>query len=403
MDVEPVAPEQRLRIAVLGDFDGVHTRSWLRWFVERGHEVHAISYYAPAAPLDGVRLHVLRARRQSADGKRQRSGQQTADGKRGGGRVPGSLMRLAHGVRYWFAGLRRVLREIRPDVFHAHYVVEHGFYGALAGYHPYVVTAWGSDVLVEPGRDVVSKLIAKWTVRRADLVTSNNTYMADRIVALGAPRSKVEIVTLGADRYFLDRSGASVNVLPAVPARAPVVLSTRAHEPLYNIGEIVGAYEQAVRSVPGARLVVAHGGSQSAELSRRAAVSAGRIEFIGFVGREALRDAMTGADVFVSVPSSDGTSVALLQAMAAGCFPIVSDLPTQRELIDDGVNGFRVPLHRPDVLAERIKQALADDELRRTAAARNRLIVEERGLNEKQMAKMEALYWALVRARGDGR
>jgi glycosyltransferase involved in cell wall biosynthesis len=213
----------------------------------------------------------------------------------------------------------------------------------------------------------------------------------------------VEIVTLGTDRYFLDRAGSSVNVRPADPARAPVVLSTRAHEPLYNVGEIVDAYEQVVRSRPGARLVVAHGGSQSAELSRRAAASAGRIEFLGFVGREALRDAMTGADVFVSVPSSDGTSVALLQAMAAGCFPIVSDLPTQRELIDDSVNGFRVPLHRPDVLAERIKQALADDALRRAAAAHNAALVEERGLNEKQMAKMEALYRSLVRARGDGR
>ncbi len=106
---------------------------------------------------------------------------------------------------------------------------------------------------------------------------------------------------------------------------------------------------------------------------------------------------MTGAEVFVSVPSSDGTSVALLQAMAAGCFPIVSDLPTQRELVEDGVNGFRVPLHRPDVLAERIARALADAPLRRAAAARNLEIVDDRGLNETEMARMEGLYLGLRR------
>lgn len=401
MEVEPVAPEQRLRIAVLGDFDGVHTRAWLRWFVERGHDVHAISYYPPAAPLDGVTLHVLRARQHTASSKQQRAAREEDDSGNGQrrGRLPRGLLRLVHGVRYQTAGLRRVLREVRPDVFHAHFLVEHGFYGALAGFHPYVVTAWGSDVLVEPGRDAVSKLIAKWTLHRADLVTSNNAYMGERIVALGAPRSRVEIVTLGADRYFLERADASVNVRPADAGRAPVVLSTRAHEPLYNVGEIVDAYEQVVRARPGVRLVVAHGGSRTAELSRRAAASAGRIEFLGFVGREALRNAMTGADVFVSVPSSDGTSVALLQAMAAGCFPIVSDLPSQRELVEDGVNGFRVPLHRPDVLADRIKQALSDGGLRRAAAVRNRAIVEERGLNETQMAKMESLYRSLVRRR----
>lgn len=395
MDVEPVAPGRRLRIAVLGDFDGVHTRSWLRWFIERGHDVHAISYYPLAAPLDGVTLHVLRERAQAthAPGTRTRSDRQRTT-------IPRSVLRLAHGARYQAAGLRRVLREIQPDVFHAHFLVEHGFYGALAGFHPYVITAWGSDVLVEPQRDPVSKLIARWALRRADLVTSNNAYMAERIVALGAPRSKIEVVTLGADRFFLERFDASVNVLPHDPMRAAVVLSTRAHEPLYNIGEIIDAYERVARAHPEVRLVIAHGGSLSADLSRRAAASAGRIEFIGVVGREALREAMTQADVFVSVPSSDGTSVALLQAMGAGCFPIVSDLPTQRELVEGGVNGFRVPLHRPDFLAERIKQALGQPELRRGAAARNRAIVEERGLNEVEMAKMEALYRQLTDRKG---
>ncbi len=393
MDVERVAASDRLRIAVLGDFDGVHARAWLRWFAERGHDVHAISFYPPSAALDRVKLHVLRPRTADAAGARGGAGATASS------RLPAGLMRLVHGARYRLAGLRRVLDEIAPDVFHAHFVVEHGFYGALAGVRPFVVTAWGSDVLVEPRRDPVSKLIARWTLRRADLVTSNNAYMADLIAALGAPRSRIEVVTLGADRYFMERRDASVNVRGRAPGGAPCVLSTRAHEPLYNVGEIIDAYAEVARSRPDARLVVAHGGSLTPALQRRAHDVPGRVEFLGFIDRAELRDAMTGAEVFVSVPSSDGTSVALLQAMAAGCFPIVSDLPTQREWIDDGVNGFRVPLHRPGVLAERISRALADAALRRNAAAINRDIVEARGLNETQMARMEQLYLRLVRSR----
>ena len=122
----------------------------------------------------------------------------------------------------------------------------------------------------------------------------------------------------------------------------------------------------------------------------------GDVEFLGFLDRARFRDALAEADVFVSVPSSDATSVALLQAMAAGCFPIVSDLPSQREWIEDGVNGFLAPLHRPDVLADLITRALDDAGLRRRAAERNRAIVEERGLNEVQMAKMERLYLRLA-------
>lgn len=389
MDVERVAPDDRLRIAVLGDFDGVHARAWLRWFVERGHDVHAVSFYPPASPLDGVTVHALR--------RRVASVASTAQGTPGAtSRLPSGLLRLVHGVRYRLAGLPRVLREIAPDVCHAHFVVEHGFYGALVGFHPYVVTAWGSDVLVEPERDLVTGMIARWTLRRADLVTSNNRYMAERIAELGAPPAKIEVITLGADRYFTEQRDASVNVRGRAPGQPPCVLSTRAHEPLYNVGDIIDAYAIIARARPDVRLVVAHGGSLTGQLRRHASGGGGRIDFAGFIDRAALRDAMTGAEVFVSVPSSDGTSVALLQAMAAGCFPIVSDLPTQRELVEDGVNGFRVPLHRPDVLADRVARALADAALRRAAAARNLEVVEERGLNETEMARMEGMYLSLA-------
>ncbi len=391
--IAPVSPDSRLRIAVLGDFDSVHTRSWLRWFIERGHDVHAVSFYPPATTLDGVTLHALSSRTRRA--RRLASDTEVSAAPAADARLPRGLIRIAHALRYQRAGLRRTLRAIAPDVVHAHFLVEHGFYGALANVHPYVVTAWGSDVLVEPERDRVSRMIARWTMGRADLLTSNNQYMAERMIALGARRDRVEIVTLGADRYVLDAHERSANVRPHEPSRPPVILSTRAHEPLYNIEEIFDAYEIVRDSRPDARLVVAHEGPQTGKLRQRAQASAGQIEFLGHVGREAFRDALTDAEVFVSVPSSDGTSVALLQAMAAGCFPIVSDLPTQRELIDDGVNGLRVPLHRPDLLAAAILRALGDPELRRSAAAANRRRVEERGLNENEMLRMEALYLRL--------
>jgi glycosyltransferase involved in cell wall biosynthesis len=300
-------------------------------------------------------------------------------------------------VRYRRAGLARVLREIAPDVVHAHFLVEHGFYGAVAGIRPYVVTCWGSDVLVEPRRDHISGFIARWTARRADALTSNNRYMAERLSALGAREDQVHVVTLGADRYFLGEETASVNVRAEAPGRARVVLSTRAHEPLYNVGEIIDAFAIARERLPDTRLVIAHGGSLTASLRARAGPLGDSVEFAGFLDHERLRAAMHRADVFVSVPSSDGTSVALLQAMAAGSFPIVSDLPSQRELVDDGVNGFRAPLHDPRALADRIVSALMDADLRRRAVAINRALVEDRGLNEREMEKLEAIYHALAR------
>ena len=142
-------------------------------------------------------------------------------------------------------------------------------------------------------------------------------------------------------------------------------------EALKQIDEVIEAYGRLARSRADVRLVVAHGGSLTARLQEQAREAGGRIEFVGYLDRAGFRAALGHAHVFVSVPSSDGTSVALLQAMGAGAFPIVSDLPTQHEWVEDGVNGFRVPAHRPDVLAERIGRALGDAELRRRAATHN--------------------------------
>ncbi|MEX0785298.1 MAG: glycosyltransferase, partial [Dehalococcoidia bacterium] len=59
--IERISPEQRLRLCVVGDLDGVHTQSWLRYFVDRGHDVHGVSYYVPARPPEGVTVHALRS------------------------------------------------------------------------------------------------------------------------------------------------------------------------------------------------------------------------------------------------------------------------------------------------------------------------------------------------------
>ena len=391
MDVESVNAARRLRIAVLADFDGPHARSWVRWFIARGHDVHAISFYPPRAAIEGASMHALKSG-DEARGGGLRAVRRTAS------RMPRGPARLGHAVRYRRAGLRDVVRRIDPDVLHAHYLVEHGFYGAFAGVRPYVVTAWGSDALVEPPRDPLTRLIARWVLGRADLVTSNNAYMAQRIVELGAPASKVEVVVLGAERYDTERAAESVNRRTGTPGELTII-STRAHEPLYNIAEILEAYGRVVRARADVRLVIAHGGSLTARLQERARDEGGRVEFVGYLDRASFRDALASAHVFVSVPSSDGTSVALLQAMAAGAFPIVSDLPTQHEWIDDGVNGFRVPLHRPEALSDRISRAIADADLRHRAADINLRSVEERGLNETQMARMEDLYHQLLQGR----
>jgi len=389
------APDGRrpLRIAVLGDLNGLHTRRWLAFFTGRGHEVHAISFYPPASPPDGVKVHALRDR--AAPGPASENAGRPASTLRQ--RLPPTAERLIQYVRYARAGLRRVVREISPDVFQAHFAAEHGFYGTAAGFHPYVVSCWGSDIFRVPATPA-GRLIVRRALRAADVVTVNDPEMASRSAALGARRERLVIARLGIDPAFLEPL-TSVN--EGDSSEHLIVLSDRALEPLYNIEAVIRGFALVADSLPSARLVVANDGSDRGRLEAlvRELRFEGRVEFTGYLDAARLRGVLAQAAVYVSVPDSDSLSVSTMEAMAAGAFPIVSDLPSQDGWIEDGRTGLRVPAGDWFALSVALRRALSDPELRRQAVAPNRAKVEAEGNREWNLGVVEERMYALVAGR----
>ena len=391
---EPL-PGPPLRIAVLADFEGPHTQRWLRVFVERGHKVHAISYYPVRAKLPGVTVHVL-------TGGQGQSGNRAIGQRRQGffkrllaAAMPPSVMRIVHGRRYKRAGLRDVLDEIRPDVFWAHYVVEHGYYASKADYHPFVVNAWGSDLYQAP-RSPLGRWLAHRVLRKADLVSCNDPELREEALKLGARFGDTIVTRLGADDVFFEAPYLSVNMESGANA-PPVVISDRALEPLYNVDTVLRAFARVHGAMPDVRLVVAGDGSQ-----RRRLESLARdldidkaVTFTGHLAPEALRDALAAAQVYVSVPDSDSLALSTMEAMAVGALPVVSDLPSQT-WIEDGENGLRVPPRDVEALAGALLRALREHELRFRAIAVNRVRVQMEGNLTRNMLALEKHFYRLA-------
>jgi len=388
----------RLRLCVLGDLDSIHTRRWMQPFVDR-HEVHAVSYYRPKAVPEGVELHVL--------DDRARPAETASDGaSRTASALPPNLLRIVNAFRYRRRGLARIIREVNPDVLHAHYLVEYGFFAATAGFHPLVISAWGSDVLVAARSSPLARLIARYTLRRADLVTSNNEHMTARLRAMGVPPERLATVVFGTDAFFLECQDASVNLRPADAAHPPTVISTRSLDsPLYNVDVVLRAFALLRARLPDAQLLVAGVGRLRPKLEALAQELglSESVRFLGWLDDAALRDALARSHVYVSVPDSDATSVATLSAMAAGCFPVLSDLATQHEWVEDGVNGFLVARRDAHALVQCLGDALEDDAIRHDAAERNRGIVEARGLWQKNALVMDDWYHRLAARRKEAK
>jgi L-malate glycosyltransferase len=376
----------RPRLCFIGNPDSIHVWRWAEHFAGRGFDVHIVSFYSPKRqPPAGVTVDFLRQRL---------DGTGTSGARTVLSHAPG-LLRLATAARLVRAGFRSVVTKLQPDLLHAHYVSDYGFLAALVGRHPLVVSAWGSDLLLDPRRSAITGAIVRWVLSRSELVTYDARQVAAAARRLGAAPQRMLEVVMGVENDYLQLAALA----PPPARRDPLIVSLRSLErTLYNVEVLVRAMPEVLRAQPGARLVIGNDGALRLNLEQIAAeLGVSRsVEFVGIVERPKQLAALLGrAAIYVSVPSSDGTSATLLEAMAAGAYPVVSDLLSNAEWIDEA-GGDLVPVGSVPELAAAIVRGLNQPDRRERAASRNLALVRQRGLWEANMARVEDAYLSLV-------
>jgi hypothetical protein len=107
------------------------------FLVERGNDVYVISFRP--ANIPGVKVHHIRALL---------------------GKV-GCLLAARQ--------ISQLIYHISPDLLHAHHVTSYGLVGALSGYHPYLISSWGSDVIWSPHQLFLLDWMLRYNFKQAEL------------------------------------------------------------------------------------------------------------------------------------------------------------------------------------------------------------------------------------------
>ncbi|MGA7237277.1 MAG: glycosyltransferase [Bryobacteraceae bacterium] len=354
-----------MRICYLANAASIHTERWASHFGRRGHDVTVASL--TNARIDGVDVRWI-------------------------GPDPNVRGRVAYLLAV--PRLRRLLREIKPDVVHAHYAGGYGLTAALSGFQPLALTAWGSDVLILPRASRLMRWLVQFALRRADLVTSMADHMTGAIHGLGVPKERILTLPFGVDtNLFHSHAGCGGD-----PSGHPTIVSTRHLEPIYNVGLLIEAMPAIAAAVPHVKLLLIGDGSERVRLQARVRDLdlARRVVFLGRKRPIEIASYLSGADLFVSTSLSDGNNISLNEAMACGAFPIATDIPANREWIRHGENGFLTDLHDPRTLAGLAIQALERADVRAQAAEMNWEIIQRRGSWAAAMETMERHYRNLI-------
>ncbi|CAH0351707.1 glycosyltransferase family 4 protein [Aquabacterium sp. CECT 9606] len=352
-----------LRILFFADASSVHTRRWVAAVVERGAEAVVIT--------------------------------------RQPGEVPGArqviVIRPGSDKASWFRALpemRRVVRQLakdfKPDLVHGHYVTSYGLWAAACGLScPKVLTAWGSDILVTPKQSRLMRWVVGWSLRRADLITADSMDMVEEIAGYD-PTAPVHQILWGAD---------TDKFTPAAPASDFEVVSLRSWERNYNIDLVIEAFARflTLRPHSHALLHLLGGGPMEAGLQERVAALRllQQVRFHGRVGDQAMVEAIQRSRVSVSVPTSDATSVSVLESMACGLPIIATDLPANRQWVTER-GGWIVPVRDVDAVAQALLAAYDHPERLAQMGAHNRELIEREASRRGQMDAMWRLYEKLL-------
>ena len=305
-----------------------------------------------------------------------------------------AALSLDLGAANWRAPrqIRALIRRWSPRVVHAHQANSVGWHAVRAAQGsgvPVLLTLWGSDVLTTPSLSPLHR----WMVRRA--LCGASAWSADARMVLEAADALTTKRHAPAMHAWIP-IGIDEPAAPADPSRQERrLLSCRLHKPLYRIDAILRAFARLPARCADWTLEVAATGPESPALKALAAELgvAGRVEFSGMLSPQALAQSYRRAALFVSVPLSDGTAVSLLEAMAAGCVPVLSDLPANREWVVDGLNGFLA--RDVDALDPVLTQAIDEWESGRWAeqgGALNPPLIRAKALLAHNIQQFLALY-----------
>lgn len=287
--------------------------------------------------------------------------------------------------------LARLLRRESPDLFHAHLSAP-------------LAAKWGlsAAVLARVPTVATVQLVPSFEPdRSARLQLRLLAAGVDRYIAVSAdiarelsgrfrwPAGKIETIpnAVELERFQRPRSDALRAKLSG-GRDLPIVLTCarlddqKGHPTLFR----------AAAELPEAIFALAGDGPLRGELEAEAA-QLGVEDRVVFLGRRAdVPDLLAACDVFALPSLYEGTSLAVLEAMAAGRAVVSSAIGGTDELVENGVSGLLVAPGDAAALGGAIGRLLDDPELRQAMAVSARERAESEFTRQQMAQRVERVY-----------
>jgi len=371
---------QKKRILIIAMQDSPHTFRWLRQLANAGLDVHlfAINSLAPNSDVEYITLHQAWYARIAGRflNKKKKNGLLNRALKKWMIRICLFIDKLftttlgdSEVVVPYFYGpksLSNIIRKLRPEVIHS---LEFQHCSYLALYARYMigdqfpswwVTNWGSDIY-HFARIGSHKKTIEQVLKYANFYSCECHRDVDLARQLGFSGQILPVIP-NSGGFDLDSVQKAREKLPT-SARKLILIKgyqTFAGRALTALE----ALEYCLPELQGYKIVVFSASPETRARVRELLLSTHLdIEILDYASHDVMMRMFARARIYLGVSVSDGISTSMLEAMGLGAFPIQTNTSCCNEWIVDGRSGFEIPPDDPFVIANKLRQALVDDDL----------------------------------------
>ena len=258
-----------------------------------------------------------------------------------------------------------LLREVRPDAIHAHWLLPQGLIAIIArrmagSKARLIVTAHGADV--HGLRSRFAKTLKAWVVREADEVTAVSNALANEVRSTAREARQIHVMPMGVDLRH--------RFVPSEPRpRGQTLIFAGRLVEKKGVDHLLDAMPEILAEFPAGKLLIAGDGPVKNMLIKKTetlGISAS-VEFLGRYRNEELPGLYARGDIAVFPfqvargGDQEGLGLVTIEAMGCGLPVLVNDLPAVHDVIEHEENGLLCPTQDHACLARSVRHLLRDE------------------------------------------
>ena len=354
-----------VKICFLADAQSIHTRKWAQYFSGIYNEIHIISMRKTDYIYESnVYVHVLK-----------------------------NISENKLSYFLLIKDIKKLVKEINPDILHSHYATSYGLYGRMCNYHPFVISVWGSDVYEFPKSNIAKKLLLKYILKGADRVCSTSHNMAEETRKYY--NKDITITPFGVD---VDKFKCYIPILSGKNITIGVI---KGLEEIYGIDYLIEGFSNAIREYQGSKelkLLIVGDGTQRIKLQslvNELGINS-NVTFTGKIDNDKVPEYINMMDI-VCLPSlSESFGVSAVEACACERPIIATDVGGLKEIVFDNYNGFVIKQKSSEDIKLKIMKMIGNEVRMKEFSKNARKLVMEKYSWFNNAKIMDNVYKKLV-------